>query len=196
MKKKSPGKFTKRFYMMILGGCLIVVGIGGFILYFAIGNTFLGGFAVVSAVIGSFVFWHYWRKAEGEMTVTKYDFAKPVMPEVINCLNFYRDRIVFEHYVPEGRDTPEGFPMECLNDHKKYWLNISNDNWNENQTGLKPFILPDNQFYDPVVFAERVLELPAHRRVMKRKEKLSGVIKTALLVGTIIIIWILILTTT
>lgn len=197
MKKKIPNQFTKRFYMMVAGGIGIVAGIGFFALYLSTGAAFLGAFGVTCAVAGGFLLYHYWRKVEGEIALTKFgDFDTPVPAEAINCLNLYRDRVVFEHYVPADRNTPEGFPMECLNDHNKYWLNISDDNYNQEQTGLKPFMLPDNQFYDPVVFAERVLELPAHRRVMKRREKLPGVIKTALLVVTIIIIWILIVTTT
>jgi hypothetical protein len=61
---------------------------------------------------------------------------------------------------------------------------------------LVPFTLPDQQYYDPRVFAERVLELPAHKRIFSRKpnvlQKISWVIGLVL----IIVLWIVIISTT
>ena len=89
---------------------------------------------------------------------------------------------------------PQGFPMTCLNDKKKYYVNIQDPTGKSK--GLVPFVLPDQQYYDPGVFAERVLELPAHQKIFTRKPNLFQKIKTGLLVLAIGIVWLLILTTT
>ena len=81
--------------------------------------------------------------------------------------------------------------MLCVNLKKSFYVNIED----AASKKLVPFVLPDQQYYDPNVFAQRVLGLPAHRKIFERKLKLMQKLKTALLVMAIGIVWLLILTT-
>lgn len=197
MKRDDKGqpefnkKYTRRFYLLLLAGVMVLIGIVGFIGYALTMNMVFGASAVVIGLGGGVLFYYQWNSKSGEvLTIEKFQSTIPEN-KVANSLNVYRDRVVFEYV-----DKPEGFPYECTNDHRKYFLNTSMENWNEKQTGLIPFTLPDNQYYDPQVFAERPLSLPATRKVMRRREKLSGAVKTAILAVVILILWILIVTTT
>ena len=82
--------------------------------------------------------------------------------------------------------------MKCVGLKGNYFVNI----WDEASKRLIPFVLPDQQYCDPIVFAQRVLGLPAHKKIFERKPKLLQRLKTALLVIAIGIVWLLILTTT
>jgi len=186
--------YTKRLVMLALGALGVMVGLVGFIVYYFTMNLILGIPGVLVGFGGAILFKYYWDKT-GDLQVEEHGGVQQAQ---VNCLNIYRDRILFEDWKPEGKTKPEGYIWKCLNDKKPYWLNISPLEYNlaAAKTQLSPLQLPDQQYYDPTVFAERVLSLPAHRRMFKRREKAGQVIKTALLVLTIIVLWIVILTTT
>lgn len=196
MKRDDKGqpefnkKYTRRFYLLLLAGVLMLIGIAGFIGYAITMNMAFGAPAVVIGLGGGILFYYQWNAGTGDVKILHFESTVPE-GKTANSLNIYRDRIVFEY-----TDKAEGFPYTCTNDRRKYFLNLSNDNWNVKQTGLRPFMLPDNQYYDPQVFAERPLSLPATRKVMRRREKMSGAVKTAILAVVILILWILIVTTT
>lgn len=182
-------KYTWRLKMLILAGGLMAAAVMLFVIYMATQNMVAGAPAVFMGFAGAILFKYYWSKSEENLVTEQMG---PRLQDQVNCMNIYPDRVVFENWPANGNgEKPTGYPQECLNDHKKYWVNILDE---ETQV-LIPFMLPDQQYYDPGVFAERVLELPAHRRIFRRKEKLGQHIKTALLVVVIIILWILILTT-
>lgn len=175
--------YTPRFYMMILSGAVFVAGLGLFVLYFMTLNVALGlpGFIMIGA--GIFAFLHYWR-SEGNIAI---EHIGGVKKDIANSLNIYPGKIEFAEVYKPG-----GFPLTCMNLKKKFYVNI----WEEATQRLVPFILPDQQYCDPNVFAQRVLGLPAHRKIFERKPKLLQKLKTALLVLAIGIVWLLILTTT
>lgn len=188
-KKETKGvavkkTYTPRFYKLILSGAVVVAGVGLFSLYFVMPNVAVGagGFAMV--VAGILTFRHYWKE-EGGIHVE--DIAGRKKDELVNSLNIYPDRVEFANV-----DEPKGFPMLCLNLKKSFYIYI----WDEAERVLVPFVLPDQQYCDPDVFAQRVLGLPAHRRIFARKPKLLQRLKTVLLVAAIGIVWLLILTTT
>lgn len=182
-KVKVKKVYTRRFYMIILSGIVIAVGVGLFVVYFKTLNVVLGLPGVIMIVAGLFTLRHFWG-SEGDIATEHIDGAKK---EIVNSLNIYKDRIVFE-----DMPKPEGFPMTCVNLKKKFYVNIDDVVTKK----LIPFVLPDQQYCDPIVFAQRVLGLPAHRKIFERKPKLLQRLKTALLVIAIGIVWLLILTTT
>lgn len=183
-KAKVTKTYTRRFYMMILSGVAIAFGVALFVVYYLTLNIAVGLLGAVVTVVGVFTLRHYWGK-EGNITVERIDGKKRDTQS--NSLNLYPDRIEFGNVYEPG-----GFPWECGNDKKKYFVNI----WDQATNRLVPFILPDQQYCDPMVFAQRVLGLPAHRKIFERKPKLLQKLKTALLVIAIGIVWLLILTTT
>ena len=177
--KKS---YSLRLLMLFVSGIMAVIGLAMFIVYFFTTDISIGAPSVFLMAGGFFVFRYYWSKSADVVT----EHIGVVSKAQVNSLCLYRDRIVFEDVA-----KPEGYPWECIDDHKKYYVNI----WDEAIKRLVPFALPDQQFYDPGVFAERVLALPAHRKIFRRKEKMFQKLKTALLVVAILIVWLLIITT-
>ena len=182
-------KYTLRFYMMVISAASSVIGLIMFVMYFFSMNMVIGAPGIVMAVTGVFVFNYYWKK-EGNVSVDHIKLGgeeSKVETGDCNCLNIYRDKILFQNM-----DKPSGFPMQCVNLKKSFFVNI----WDEKTKRLIPFVLPDQQYMDPIVFAQRVLGLPAHKRIFERKPKLLQKLKTAMLVIAIGIVWLLILTTT
>ena len=183
-KVKSKKTYTTRYYMMILSAAASILGLGLFALYFKTTNIIIGLLGVVLMVTGIFTFRHYWKQ-EGDISITTLGGKKKT--EAFNALVIRRSNINFENVY-----APEGFPMQCLNDNKMYYVYIQ-DEKNNNLVG---FQLPDQQYLEPTVFAQRVLGLPAHKKIFERKPKLIQKLKTALLVLAIGIVWLLIMTTT
>jgi len=175
--------YSWRLLMLFLSGSIAVCGLGMFIIYFITQDMMMGGPSVFMMAGGVLIFKYYWSRSSDVVT----EHIGEVSKTQVNSLCIYEDRIVFEDVV-----TPAGYPWTCLNDNKKYYVNI----WDKVVKRLVPFVLPDQQYYDPGVFAERVLALPAHRKIFRRKEKLFQKVKTALLVLSILIVWLLIISTT
>lgn len=175
--------YSLRLFMLFASGITAVAGLVMFAIYFVTQNIAFGGPSVFMLAVGIFLFKYYWSKSDDVIT----EHIGEVKKVQVNSLCIYPDKVLFEDVV-----EPEGYPWACLNDHKKYFVNI----WDLATKRLIPFVLPDQQYYDPVVFAERVLALPAHRKIFRRKEKLLQKLKTAMLVLAIGIVWLLIMTTT
>ena len=175
--------YTRRLMMLVVSGLLFVVGVGLFIIYFFTLNMMAGGPSVFLIASGFFLF-KYYRAKGGDIAI---EHIGEVSKKQVNSMNLYPGKVVFEDVY-----EPEGYPWGCINDKKKYFVN----EWDEMIKKLVPFVLPDQQYYDPTVFAERPLELPAHQKIFARKPKLLDKIKTGLLVVAIGIVWLLILTTT
>ncbi len=181
---KSKRIFTLKLYMVILSIAMVIGGVALFVVYFRTLNVAFGLPGFIIAAVGMFTFFHYWG-AEGDLAVEHIAGEKKAA--IVNSLNIYSDLIEFADV-----DEPKGFPLTCINLRKKFYVNI----WDEATKKLIPFVLPDQQYCDPGVFAQRVLGLPAHRKIFEHKPKLLARLKTALLVLAIGIVWLLILTTT
>lgn len=179
-------KYSLRLFMLVVSGLSTVVGAVLFGFYFMNQNIAFGLPSILMVGGGIFVFKYYWSHADDVVT----EHIGAVSKVQVNSMCIYQDRVIFEDV-----HEPEGFPWECMNDHKKYYVNIWGTAFNQNINRLVPFTLPDQQYYDPVVFAERVLALPAHRKIFRQREKLFQKIKTALLVVGILVVWLLIMTT-
>ena len=78
-------------------------------------------------------------------------------------------------------------------DIKQYYVMI--DMSDTKGIRFEPFILPDQKYYDPTVFAERVLELPAHRKIFTRREGMGQYIKTGLLIVAMLVLGIVMIAT-
>jgi len=178
--------YSWRLLMMGLSGITMLCGVGMFVIYFLTQNMVIGAPSVFMMFIGFFVFKFYWGRTQEVVTM----YIGEVKKEQVNCMNIYTDRIVFE-----DMPNPEGYPWECLDDKKSYFVNIWGTAWGGTLKQFIPFTLPDTQYCDPVVFAERVLSLPAHRKIFERKETFLHKMKTAALVLAIGIVWLLIVTT-
>lgn len=175
--------YTRRFMMLIMGGALIGIGLVMFTVYFFTQNMVFGGPSIFLIGGGVILFKYYWGKTDDAVI----QHIGEVNKAQVNSLCLYPNKIAFENV-----NDPEGYPQQCLNDKKHYYV----QKWDEATKRLVSFVLPDQQYYDPGVFAERVLELPAHQKIFTRKPNLFQKIKTGLLVLAIGIVWLLILTTT
>ena len=182
---KVKRRFTFRFYMLIAGGIISTLGLVCFVIYFRTLNMMFGFPSIPLMGGGGFLLYFYWGKYEG---ITVAEFAGGTSKKQVNSMNLYASMVIqFEDMA-----KPEGFPWECINDGKMYFVN----EWDVEHNQFAPFKLPDQQFMDPGEFAKRVLELPAHRKIFVRKPKLFEKLKTGLLVIAIGVVWLLILTTT
>lgn len=184
-KVRSKRTYTLKFYMMIISGASTIIGTGMFILYFFSLNKIIGVPGIFMAIAGVFVFNYYWKKEES-IAVDHLDGIK--RKHTSNSLCIYPSKVVFEDVY-----QPSGFPWTCENDGKKYYVNIQESLEKKN---LVPFILPDQQYCPPEYLAQRVLGLPAHKKIFESKPKLIQKLKTMFLVLAIGIVWLLILTTT
>lgn len=180
---KLKKTYTRRLIMLIVAGALIGIGLVFFAIYFFTTNMVFGASFIFLIGGGVILFKYYWGKTDDAVI----EHIGEINKAQVNSLCLYRDRIAFENI-----NEPGGYPQRCLNDKRNYFVLI----WDEAKKGLVPFVLPDQQYYDPGVFAERVLELPAHQKIFARKSDLFQKIKTGLLVLAIGIVWLLILTTT
>ena len=173
--------YSKRLGVLFASGVVVFLGLALFVVYFFNENVMIGAPAIFMVIGGIILFKYYWEKTGDVIT----EHIGEQVTTQVNSLSLYPDKIIFENV-----NEPKGYPWECLNDKKKYYVNF----WNG--SALVPFVLPDQQYYEPGVFAERVLELPAHRKIFLRKPDLFQKIKTGLLVVAIVIVWLLIVTTT
>lgn len=125
--------------------------------------------------------------------VTRYEEAvivgakKPEGP--VNSLNIYAkkdagtgqlypEKIAFELVNSKGQvvtettplekgEHPIGQPWQSLDNGQWYHLNI----WDIAAGKLKPFMLPDSQYFDPREFAN-VITMPAHKKLFERRATL------------------------
>ena len=179
-------RYSWRLLMLAVSGLSILGGVVLFGIYFVNHNMAIGAPSVLMIGIGFIVFKFYWSRTQEVVTMQIGEVTK----EQVNCMNIYPDKIVFE-----DMPKPEGYPWECLDDHKSYFVNIWGTAWGGTLKELIPFTLPDTQYCDPGVFAERVLSLPAHRKIFERKETFLHKVKTIALVLAIGVVWLLIVTT-
>lgn len=187
LKQKTDLSWLK----LALPAAAVVLGILILILFFAIkghGLFFVAG--VVMVVLGCIFTFRAWnRRGEGEARVIITGETAP--KTIVNSLNLHPDKVFFTDMA-----KPAGQPWKCRNDGKSYYVNKWEWNNDGKTTGeYKPFNLPDQQYMDPVVFAQRVLELPAHRRIFTRKQTILQQLSPMMAAGGAIIVWILILTT-
>jgi len=160
-----------------------LAGIGLFIGYFITLNM-LFGYVFIAPMLAAWWFYHKYKKSREEAVEEAIYSTKPVATGQVNSMNIYpadEGGVVFENTA-----KPEGQPKICENDGKPYFVHI----WDIATKRLRPFMLPDTQYYDPRVFAERVLELPAHRRIFQRKQTVMQKLKPAILFLLIIALWI------
>lgn len=174
---------SRRLYMLVLGGLLTAIGLAMFLSYVFTLNMVIGAPGVFMVGGGVILFYIYWKKADDAVT----EFVGKPSKEQFNSLSIYPDKMIFENV-----HQPGGQVWKCKNDGKRYFVNI----WDEERRRLVPFELPDQQYYDPRVFAERVLGLPAHRKIFTRRQDLFHKLRPIFLIVAIILVWILIVTTT
>lgn len=189
-EEKDAGKVinkrtrTSQFYMMVLGSIVGAVGLVLFIIYFFSLNMVIGVPGILMIGAGIFVFWHYWKKKSDIYT----DHIGGIREDSrANSLNIYPDKVEVAY-----DEKPKGFPWWWENLKKHFYVNI----WDAEKKKLVPFVLPDQQYFDPNVFGQRVLGLPAHKRIFERKPKLLERLKPVFLLAAIGIVWLLLLTTT
>lgn len=181
-------KITKSYprrtiYLAACAG-LMLIGFIFAIMYVFTMNMALGFLGIPFLFGGGLGFYYQWGKAKDTLQVR---YLGDVPLEQVNSINLYPDEIEFANV-----DKPKGFIWDCENDGKQYYFNIFNQ-----VTGmLEPFGLPDQQYCDPRILAQRYMTLPAHRKLFARRpdilKKLRPFIAAIIAIG----LWILIITTT
>ena len=183
MNKEKKNLKKYKIFLPITG---IVTGILLTVLFFAAdlsGIVFV--IAAVMIVISSILLKKWWGSiGEDESRVIVTD--KNVPSGRVNSMNIYPDKIRFEEV-----EEPKGQPWKCENDSKSYHIHI----FDEETELLKEFQLPDQAYMDPQLLASRVLELPAHRRIFRRKQTLLQQLSPMMAAFGVIIMWIIIITT-
>lgn len=156
-KPKEPGR---RWWLVLLGIVLIIAGCA--VSYY--GNSKTSSVLVVAGLIGiipgGYLVFKGFKKQEPELPAVGTD-GKTVPAKLKgkeNCVNIYPREmggIKFEYMA----NPPSGLPQQCVNNGKKYFVNI----WNPGITGLECLIFPDEKYYDPRVLAEVVEAEPVRR---------------------------------
>jgi len=187
MQTNTDKKSSLKKYKIVLPISGIVIGILLVILFFATkltGILFLVGLLMV--VFGAIFLKKWWGSiGDDESRVIITDKGK--VPDRAICLNIYPDKVLFEE-TPD----PKGQPWKCENDGKYYCIHIED----QETKGLIEFKLPDQAYLDPQLLATRVLELPAHRRIFRRKQTLLQQLSPMMAALGVVIMWIIIITTT
>ena len=182
----SDVNWVKPFYL-ILAIVLFIAALGcGY--FYSKDMNMIFAIATIACISGG-IACIYGYKSKGVSNASHY-IGKP-KKEQVNSLNIYPDKIEFEEVY-----QPDGQPWKCRNDGRYYFVNIWEKPSFEKPNKCEPFMLPDQQYYEPNLFAERVLELPAHRRLFRKKNNLMNVVKIGALLLGMVIVWILIITTT
>ncbi len=173
--------FDRNIFRLFGGALLLLVGglLGYLWFTFMPQNIVAAALTLLSIGGGIFFIIKYFnsRGMSSEIVVFPSGQAK-VGKKQVNSLCIYPDRVEFVDV-----DKPLGQPWRCLNDGKYYFVHI----FDEGKKELKVFSLPDQQYMDPGIFAKRVLELPAHRRIFRRKQSLLEQLSPAMaLIGIVV----------
>lgn len=136
------------------------------------------------------------RGDSGEVVVLPSGM-EAVASKRVNSLSIYPDKVIFENL-----DNPAGQPWKCHNDGRLYYVQVEKSAFtnkppdsNPENWRLKPFILPDQRYYDPGVFATRVLELPAHRQIFRRKQSMLEQLTPAMVIIAVVVFGVIMIAT-
>jgi len=111
---KVKKSFTLRPFLLIGTGVAFLLGVVLFAIYVFSANIAVGGPAVLLLIGGGFSFWHFWKRRGDSGAV---EHIGEVPKEQMNSLCIYPSEIKFEDVY-----EPEGYPWECQNDGKKYFV--------------------------------------------------------------------------
>jgi len=180
---KVTKSYPKRTAMLVLCAISIAMGVGLAVVYVFTTNMVLGFIGIPFLFGGGLGFYYFW----GQSKDIQIRYVGDVTKEQVNALVIYQDKIVFENIA-----NPSGFVWHWIDDGKPYYIY-----WDNPQTKkLAPFNLPDQQYYDPQVFAQKVLSLPCHRKIFQRRQDLMHKLKPFIAAIIALGLWILIITTT
>lgn len=149
-------------------------------------NVFVTTGVIACVVATCFLLYRGWR-AYREVDTVIVGQEKETGPA--NSLNIYTmkdedsqrilpKKLAFEMVDKEGKvvkegaslgegEHPPGQPWQCLNNGNWYYLNF----FDLVASKLKPFILPDEQYFDPAEFAN-VISMPAHKKLFTERQSL------------------------
>jgi hypothetical protein len=170
----------------------VIVGIVFFVLTGIIGiaytknmtNSFLAFGFVVSGGIGILFTYMGLRKRDEGIQLRAGSSGKQ-KSYIANSMNiyygydegtkkYYCDYIAFEQL--EKGDIKAKHPQQCLDTGKWYYVHM----YDPIRKELRPFVLPDKQYYSPVEFVNP-LTMPASKKVLKPKQKLGEKLRPVLL---------------
>ena len=180
---KVTKNYPRRTMLLALTGGIALLGLAFAVIYIFTMNMALGFIGVPLMFVGGLGFYYYW----GQSKDIQVRYVGDVPAGQVNALVIYPDGIKFQDIA-----NPQGFIWHWIDDGKPYWIY-----WDNPVTKrLEPFVLPDQQYYDPQVFAERVLSLPCHRKIFQRRQDLFHKLKPFIAAVIALGLWILIITTT
>lgn len=184
-----PSRSKAKIAMVGGGACLCILGIAVLGLYLGQPEQrILGMLGVVVLIAGAVVVYLGFHR--GEATISAGPQAQKAAAGA-NTLLIQPDRLEFTEL--DQSKIPEDYQWrKCRNDGKFYRLLI------EGKEGavevgtrkLHEFMLPDTQYRDPREFANN-LNIPAHRRLAKRKATLMQHIAPWILVVAILVMGLL-----
>ena len=180
---KVTKTYPRRTMMLAICAIAIVFGAGMAIMYVFTTNMVQGFIGIPFLFGGGMGFYYYWSKSKDIQVKYQGDVPK----EQVNSLVIYPDAIKFENVA-----NPKGFIWHWIDDGKPYYIYWDNPATKK----LDPFNLPDQQYYDPQVFAQKVLSLPCHRKIFQRRQDLIQKLKPFIAAVIGLALWILIITTT
>lgn len=194
-------KAGRPWQFMLLGVSLIVLGAAATWLWFVAGRQMYLAVLIVLAVFGGgYSIYHFFESNNGgspnavfipEYNSERTGQSKDVLPAgplgEQNCLNIYAqkgdDGKVYPQKIAfEYMKHPVGQLQQCTNDGKWYHVQI----WDIGKERLKPFLLPDSQYFDPREFAN-VIKMPAHRKLFEKHPSLLQKIAPAIMLLACII---------
>jgi hypothetical protein len=180
---KVTKSYPRRTMLLVLFGGMILAGAAFAVIYVFTMNMALGFIGVPLLFAGGMGFYYYWNQSK-EIQVR---YVGEVPTHQVNSLVIYPGAIRFEDVA-----NPTGYVWHSIDDGKPYYIY-----WDNPKTDrLEPFNLPDQQYYDPQVFAENVLSLPCHRKIFQRRQDLFHKLKPFIAAIIGLGLWILIITTT
>jgi hypothetical protein len=175
---KASRKASKKLLFIAGSGVFALIGTIMLIAYIMNpASMVVGGAGVFILGIGALGIWYFWKGSD-DFVKTSVSTKKPKTGDA-NAMILREGVVRFDDiYVKEGEELP-GREHRCRNDNRFYHVLL--DDSKKEKPNYMPFELPDQQYYSPQVFAERVIDLPAHRRLFTRREGMGQYIKTGLL---------------
>jgi hypothetical protein len=169
-----------RFILPIIAAA---VSFGFMLLWFKYSTSIILG--IIFLASGGLSYWLFWRainRFSDDVILVKEKVEKK---KQLNSLLISLGNVMFKDL-----PNPSGQPQRCRNDNKKYYVMMEQKDHPETTI---PFVLPDQQYIDPELFAQRVIMLPRHRKLFTRKVKPAtlfsmGALCVSLLIGGIILL--------
>jgi len=156
--KKIKRVGDRKWWMILAGAILIILGFVCAYIWSTNHNIFMVLLMFFLVPGGGYLAYRGYTKREKGFQIL--GSINKIGPEP-NTLSIYKNDVKFEYV-----ENPKGYPWQCLNDGKYYYVQEET-----NAGDIRALILPDIIYRDPKEYAN-YLNLPAHGRLLKRRATL------------------------